>query len=322
MTVDAYGWYKLPYPEAHYGKDCMSIDDADCSGADASWQVAQDAVSLAEKDTSANINFMNYDYYIFVHSGYGEESSGVKNDVWSVTYLGGVWIQTNSKTLTKFNVVPELEAGGAVPIGVYCHEFGHQLGLPDLYNTNTGKTILGPWSLMDKGLWNGNPPGSSPSHMESWSKIQLGFITGSMLATANSGVTTSFTIDPTEIANSNVHAVEVPLGSASNPSQYYLIEVRSSTGFDSALPSTGVLVLYVDMTAIIGRVTVVNANPSVQTLDAATWSVGQTYTDTKNSWSMTVNGKTGNSYQVTVNREPDNQYNHNQTRTKPTLTLP
>jgi hypothetical protein len=94
--------------------------------------------------------------------------------------------------------------------------------------------------------------------------------------------------------------------------------VRSSTGFDSALPSTGVLVLYVDMTLVIGKVTVVNANPSVQTLDAAPWSVGQTYTDTKNSWSMTVTGKTGNSYQVTVNHgtgqpiQPQNQ-NLNQT---------
>jgi hypothetical protein len=33
---DAYGWYKLPYPESHYGMDCQAIDDADCSGADQS----------------------------------------------------------------------------------------------------------------------------------------------------------------------------------------------------------------------------------------------------------------------------------------------
>jgi hypothetical protein len=140
-----------------------------------------------------------------------------------------------------------------------------------------------------------------------------------MLATASNGVTTSFTIDPTEIASSNVHAVEVPLGSASNPSQYYLIEVRSATGFDAALPSTGVLLLYVDMTLSIGKVTVVNANPSVTTLDSATWGVGQTYTDSKNSWSMAVTGKTGNSYQVTVNRgsgqQPPQPQNLNQNQT-------
>lgn len=110
LTVqgDAYGWYKLPYPESHYGMDCQAIDDADCSGADQSWQIANDAAVLAQKQ----VNFQNYDYFVFIHSGVGEESSGVKNDVWSVTYLGGVWVRTNSRTLSKFNIDPELELWG------------------------------------------------------------------------------------------------------------------------------------------------------------------------------------------------------------------
>lgn len=313
LQGDIYGWYKLPYPESHYGRDCSSIDDADCSGSDGSWQIAQDAVDAAKKD---NINFMNYDYYVFIHSGYGEESSGVKDDVWSVTYLGGVWVRTNSKTLTKFEVVPEVEAAGAVPEGVFTHEFGHQLGLPDLYNTNNGRTILGPWSLMDKGLWNGDPPGASPAHMEAWSKIQLGFISGSKLAIANPGVTSSFTIDPTEVSSSNVHAVQIPLATTSNPSQYYLLEVRALIGFDSALPATGVLITYVDETAIIGRVHVIDGHPSVPNLEGAPWTVGQTYTDSQRGFTVTVTGKLGNAYQVTVNRGSGQQPpppNQNQT---------
>ncbi len=299
LRGDIVGWYKLPYPESHYGRDCAAIDDADCSRSDGSWQIAQDAADLAQK---GNVNFMNYDYYVFIHSGYGEESSGVKDDVWSVTYLGGVWVRTNTKTLTKFEIVPEVEAAGAVPEGVYTHEFGHQLGLPDLYNTNNGRTILGPWSLMDKGLWNGDPAGSSPSHMEAWSKIQLGFISGSMLATANPGVTTSFTIETTEVASSNVHAVEIPLGTGSNPSQYYLVEVRSSIGFDTALPATGVLITYIDNTALVGRVRIMDGHPNVPNLEDATWNVGQTFTDSHNNLAVTVTGKTGSSYQVSVNR--------------------
>ncbi len=304
ITGDVFGWYKLPYAEAHYGKDCLAIDDAGCDGQDASWQIAQDAYNLACKD----INFANYDYFIFLHSGNGEESSGVKDDVWSVTYLGGVYVRptptacSNGITLTKFNIVPEMEAGGAVPLGVYCHEFGHQLGLPDLYNTNTGQTIMGPWSLMDKGLWNGNPPGSSPSHMDAWSKLQLGFMSGSMVTTASSGVTSTFTIIPTEVASSSVHAVEVPLGTGVPASKYYLIEVRSGTGYDSGLPAAGVLILYVDSTQLIGKVRVINGHPSVSQLNEATWSVGQTFTDTANGLSVTVTGQTGNSFQVSVNR--------------------
>jgi M6 family metalloprotease-like protein len=297
---DAYGWYKLPYPQAHYGKDCLSIDDADCSGQDNSWEIAQDVVGQAEKD----VNFANYNYFVFIHSGEGQESSGVKDQVWSVTYMGGIAIQTNAKTLFQFSIVPELEAGGAVPLGVWCHEFGHLLNLPDLFNTNTGQTILGPWSTMDEGTWNGNPPGSSPAHLVAWAKIQLGFISGSMLATANLGVTSTFTIDPTEVASSNVHAVEVPLGSSLNPSEYYLIEVRADIGFDSALPAFGVLITLVNNNAVVGPVHIIDGHPSVAGLQDAVWDVGQTFTDSGDGFSVSVTGKTGNSYQVTVNRGP------------------
>ena len=307
LQGDVVGWYKLPNPLATYGRDCQGIDDADCSGADGSWQVARDAVALAQKDA----NFTNYDYYVFIHAGYGEESSGVKDDIWSVTYLGGVYVGTKTKTLTRFEIVPELEAGGAVPVGVYAHEFGHQLGLPDLYNTSTGKSILGPWSLMDKGLWNGDPPGSSPSHMEAWSKIKLGFISGSMVAVATSS--SNFTIDPTEIYSSNVHVVEVPISVFSTPSQYYLLEVRSRTGFDTALPAFGVLISYVDETATIGRVRIMDGHPSVPALGDAIWSVGQTFTDAKNKITISINSLVGQSYQVTVNRGAVPPPNLNQT---------
>jgi len=300
---DAYGWYKLPYPESHYGMDCQAIDDADCSGADQSWQVANDAALLAQKD----VNFQNYDYFVFIHSGVGEESSGVKNDVWSVTYLGGVWVRTNSRTLSKFNIDPELESAGAVPNGVWCHEFGHNLGLPDLYNTSNGRTILGPWELMDKGLWNGDPAGSSPAHMSAWPKLQLGFVSGSQLAMANVGVTSTFTVDPTEVPSSNVHVIEIPLTNTLNPSQYYLVEVRSMRGFDSALPAGGVLITYVDNTAIIGRVHVIDGHPSVPSLEDAVWDIGQTFTDSHNNVAVTVAAKVGNSYQVIVNRGSSQQ---------------
>lgn len=313
LQGDVFGWYKLPYPESHYGMDCLGVDDADCSGSDQSWQIANDAALLAQKN--ASLNFNSYDHFVFIHSGNGEESSGVKNDVWSVTYLGGVYVRTNTRTLTKFNVDPELEANGAVPFGVYCHEFGHNLGLPDLYNTSNGQTIMGPWELMDKGLWNGNPPGASPAHMGAWDKIQLGFVSGSLLATANAGITSTYTVDPTEIASSNIHVIQIPL---TNPSQYYLVEVRSMTGFDAALPTQGVLITYVDDTALIGRIHVMNGHPTVSNLLNAVWDVGQTFSDTKNNVAVAVTGKVGSSYQVTVNRggsppPPPNQNNQTQT---------
>ena len=298
LQIDVFGWYVLPYVMAYYGKDCIGIDDTDCSGEPASWQIARDAVSKAGR----TVNFNNYDYFAFVHSGYGQESSRSKNDVWSVTYLGGLYVPTNNKTLTKFEIVPELEAQGATTLGVYAHEFGHLLGLPDLYDTTSGKSIVGVWTLMDKGLWDGSPPGSSPAHLEAWSKIQLGWISGDQLGVANSGALSNFTVLPTELQSSGIHAVEVPVSTDSPASKYYLVEVRKRIGFDAALPSEGVLITSVNEKSYIGRVTVINGHPAIPSLADATWNVGQSFTDEKNNIAIAILSKVGDSFQISVNR--------------------
>jgi hypothetical protein len=215
--------------------------------------------------------------------------------------MSGVWIRTDSKTITKFNIVPELEAQPSVPNGVWCLEFGHSLGLPDLYNTNSAKTILGPWELMDEGSFNGNPPGSSPAHMTAWGKIKLGFISGPILATAYPGMTYTFTVDPTEITSTKLHAIKIQFTSAANSddSQYYLVEVRTKTGFDSALPAAGVLITYVDETLLIGPVHLIN-HPAVTSLNYAVWNVNETFTDNDHKLSVTITRKVGNSYQITI----------------------
>jgi len=304
LTVqgDVYGWYKLPHPESYYGKDCKAINDADCSGTNQSWKIANDTIPLAEKDVSFN----NYDYYVFMHSGSGQETSLVRNDIWSVTYLNAS-VPTSSKIITRFSVVPELETPPNVPNGVWCVEFAHDLGVPDLYNTtngpNHGKLILGPWELMDKGSWNGDPPGSLPAHMTAWPKIQLGFISGPMLETASPG-TSTILVDPTETASNNVHAIKVPIGESQNSTQYYLVEVRKQIGFDSALPAAGVLITFVNESLLVGKVQLINSDPGVPDLTDAVWHLGQTFTDTLHDLTIAVSGQTGNSYEITVIRGP------------------
>jgi M6 family metalloprotease-like protein len=305
LTVQGsvYGWYELPHPESYYGKDCHAIDDVDCSGTNQSWKIANDTVPLAEKD----VNFNNYDYFVFIHSGRGQETSLTRNDIWSVTYLDAS-VEANSKTLTRFSIVPELEAQPNVPNGVWCVEFAHDLGVPDLYNTTNGpdhgKPILGPWELMDKGSWNGDPPGSLPAHMTAWPKIQLGFISGPMLETASPGLSTSI-VDPTEIPSNNVHAIRVPIGGSQNSNQYYLVEVRKQIGFDSALPSAGVLITIVNESLSVGEVQLINSDPGVPDLEDAVWHLGQTFTDSRHNLTIAVSGQTGNSYEIKVTRGAD-----------------
>ena len=298
---DIYGWYKLPHPESYYGRDCRAINDANCSGINQSWKIANDTIPLVEND----VNFSNYDYYVFLHAGTGQETSLKNDDIWSVTYFDQS-LKTPTKTITRFNIVPELEAQPNVPNGVWCVEFAHNLGVPDLYDTtdgpNNGKPILGPWELMDKGSWNGDPPGSLPAHMTAWAKIRLGWISGPMLLIATSD--TSTVVAPTEVASNQVHAIEIPIDENQNSSQYYLVEVRRQIGFDAALPAQGVLITEVNETRTIGIVRVVNADPEEADLSYAVWQVGQTFTDRTHNVTVTVGSESGNSYQVAVSFGP------------------
>jgi len=231
VTGDVFGWYTLPYSEAHYGADCLSINDPSCDGQDASWQIVQDVVTQAEKD----LNFATYDYVAVVHSGNGQETSKVHDDVWSVTYVSGVSIQTASRTLTAFSIVAEMEANGSVPLGVYCAEFGHLLGVPDMFNTATGKTEMGPWELEEIGTWNGHPSGSSPAEMSSWDRLKIGWLSQGDEEILTQSTAALDTLNPLE-ESEGLRAAEIV---ATN--SYYLLEVRAPIGFDSALPGFGVI---------------------------------------------------------------------------------
>ncbi|MCK4773481.1 MAG: immune inhibitor A, partial [Candidatus Krumholzibacteria bacterium] len=70
---------------------------------------------------------------------------------------------------------PGFNCGGStiIDIGVFCHEFGHAFGLPDLYDTNGGSAGVGHWGLMGSGSWN---TVTQPSHMSAWAKNELGWV--------------------------------------------------------------------------------------------------------------------------------------------------
>jgi len=231
VTGDVFGWYTLPYPESHYGKNCLGINDADCSGSDGSWQVAQDAVNAMNK----SVNFQKYDYFAFVHSGNGQESSKESDDVWSVTYVSGVDIVTPSRTLFAFNVVAEREARGRVPLGVYCAEFGHLLGVPDMFNTATGSSEMGPWELEEAGTWNGQPGGSSPAEMSSWDRLKIGWLTQDNEEFLSQSTSAINTLNPLE-SPEGIRAAKII-----SSDSYYLLEVRRPIGFDRGLPGFGVI---------------------------------------------------------------------------------
>ncbi|MCI0641393.1 MAG: M6 family metalloprotease domain-containing protein [Gemmataceae bacterium] len=117
-------------------------------------------------------------------------------------------------------------------ISVICHEFGHMLGLPDLYARpeNPGSEGVGVWCAMSNQVGNGRP-----QHFSAWSKEQLGWIK-------------PIVIDPTvkqkiilaPIEDSAKECIKVLV--RPDGSEYLLLENRRKKGFDTELPGEGLLI--------------------------------------------------------------------------------
>ena len=88
--------------------------------------------------------------------------------------LGGVPLGNSGIWIGDYTTEPE--NGG---LGVFAHEFGHDLGLPDLYDTAGGDNGTGFWTLMSGGSWLNHGTdsiGTTPGNMGAWEKLQLGWL--------------------------------------------------------------------------------------------------------------------------------------------------
>jgi M6 family metalloprotease-like protein len=186
-------------------------------------------------NSSGAIKGSPYDTVVIIHSGYGQESTGKSGDIWS-QFLS---VSPATNNFTEAVVMPVKESKNAVPFGVFCHEFGHQLGLPDLYNTSTGGTsFVGYWCLMDYGTWLGTPTGSKPAHPSIWCKKQLGWVT----PTITSG-TNTLTVNNIEQNKTNAAYQFTVLNSTT---EYFLLEYRKKHLYDTDLPGEGILIWHID----------------------------------------------------------------------------
>jgi M6 family metalloprotease-like protein len=150
--------------------------------------------------------------------------------------------------------------GHMATIGIMAHEMGHDLGLPDLYDTDGGSEGIGEWGLMGSGSWGAASgwPGSSPSHLCAWSKEFLGFLT----PTVTSGGTGLAV--PAVASNPRVYRIETI-----DPHQYFLVENRQRVGYDQGLPMTsgGLLIWHVDNSAGSLLLNNVNADETHKRVD-------------------------------------------------------
>jgi len=173
---------------------------------------------------------------IVFFAGPGREShvqGGDPGDPWS-NYAG---LEPPVGRMHDATVIAEEEVPPFSPFGVLSHEFGHLLGLPELYApggaTHEG---IGVWGLMGQGTWLGR--GEQPPHPEAWSKAKLGWIDVETVDHTTPRVTLpAVTRAP--------RAIRIPV-TPGNQQEYYLLENRLREGADAKLPGDGLLVWHVD----------------------------------------------------------------------------
>lgn len=179
---DVVGPYKLNQPSLYYGK----------GENDNTYALVSDACKAADKD----VDFSRYDadgdgmvdlVYI-IYAGYPASMSGNPNDIWPKSGTGGFGTY-DGKKVSRFGVHAELNFGLELNqkngfllsgIGLFCHEFSHTLGLPDLYPTVDASKVDNQnpemWDLMDGGEYTYNG-GYCPTPYSPWEMDAMGWAT-------------------------------------------------------------------------------------------------------------------------------------------------
>jgi M6 family metalloprotease-like protein len=233
-------WVTLPHNHDYYGPDAM-------------WgQFALDAVTAANNQTS--VNFAQFDNdadgvvdgVCIIHQGRGQEESGNTNDIWSHSWelssagFSNAQCTFDGVRVDSYTAQPEKGSSSSIStIGVMCHEFGHNMGAPDFYDTDyeTGGQYdgTGAWDIMADGSWNGNS-GDRPAHHNAYTKAYVyGWTTPVVLTTAQNK-----TLRKAETYG------DVVRYNTTTSNEYFLCENRQLSGFDDAMPGHGLIIFHVD----------------------------------------------------------------------------
>ncbi|MEM2885933.1 MAG: M6 family metalloprotease domain-containing protein, partial [Thermoproteota archaeon] len=238
------GWYVLPKEYSHYvnatsgGFFRERLDE-----------LVDDAVAAADSD-------VYYPECLRLYLVFNREINAIGSfGLWTVNTEDG-------KVKVSISWISEND-----PLGIWVHETGHNLGLPDLYDSEGKEEFVGRWDAMAEGAW--NHFGLSPAHFSSYCKLRLGWIPQDRKLELPMGQDGPVTLNALESGTQGCQVVRVSIGG----SKYYLVEVRKREGYDLHLPDSGVLVIYVDESTKPekGGVRVVDSTPSTPSLDDATF---------------------------------------------------
>jgi M6 family metalloprotease-like protein len=235
LTVDgtATGWYEAANDMEYYGKPEGGNHDSRNF-----YKLVAEAVRAADP----TVDFSQYDTnrdriidgVVLVHAGRDEATGGGQNTIWSKQSVYPGTLRVDGVYLGYYVTVSEYS-----PVGVYVHEFGHLLGLPDLYDTDYTSTGVGVWDVMGSGAW--GDYGRTPSHPSAWSKLQMGWVDPTVINNFVEGY------QVTNMEGDSPKVIKLP---TENSAQYFLLENRYRSGYDRYLPGSGILIWHIDTDVI------------------------------------------------------------------------
>lgn len=248
-------------------------------------RILTDAIAAADEDES--IDFSDYDAMVIFHAGTLLQT-GINFyhfcDIPSATippgaleyYLGVPYIIANAGTDTidyPVSINSEMARVGEYMVsslGTAVHEFGHILGLPDLYDVTGWSNGVGAWDLMCTGAWVGNPligapEGSIPANLGAWTRYAMGWVNPLVVNQPESLLTVRASeIDTTQYQVVDQTMIKVPISNT----EFFLIENRQQDikhkdtiivdvedgvpvsvdngEYDFFLPGSGILVWHID----------------------------------------------------------------------------
>ncbi|MDI6807769.1 MAG: M6 family metalloprotease domain-containing protein [Candidatus Eisenbacteria bacterium] len=240
-------WVKVPHPMSYYTMNGGTSNFGLCASCYP--QNAQGLVEEAVQLADPLVDFSQFDNdgdgvvdgIIVIHAGMGYENSGSPSD-----FHSHFWFVQNPPLVDGVHILEYAFAPELGSIGVPAHEFGHVMGLPDLYDTSPPYSQgVGFWSLMGTGVWggpqsDGDPynDDSRPVHLDAWSKAALGFVIPDEPSTNQTSVSIP-------AAEDNAFSLKLWKNGLAGQ-EYFLVENRKRRLFDEYLKGEGLLIYHID----------------------------------------------------------------------------
>jgi hypothetical protein len=244
-----------------------------------------DSMSVNDDPQIYGIDFSEYDCFVIFHAGSDLQSDlgalvePTPGDLFSgfIMLRDTVWVNNGTFPITEGTFMPETRSQDnrlSALNGLFAHEFGHQLGLVDLYNSETFLTQVGDFALMDNNAqlvgvdvgYTRFVSGVLPVYPCAWSRAYLGFVEPEEVTGDDIDLSAS------ELLTEDRQLIKIPI----SPEEYFLIEnrqvdvdgdhfsglrvdsttnvvlgpvnlfVRYNREYDWLLPGSGILIWHID----------------------------------------------------------------------------